>query len=871
MKKLFLIFLFIFWVTPAFASVTLVDNEDGSITPILTEPGVAFGYLVSSEGSYWAGQSGSPYVYSGQGFEGLHFRVLLNPDDNLCGPLNMTECYNLTGDPGVDYWVDSNDSVCFVDPLGGECQAASSGGGGGSNSTYTNFEPTIKFFKSFGRVFISGLVPVEYVAEDKNDLSNNESEGGQLDTDSVSLFYAKSNDLYSELAKNLRATGTFYWDTKKFPDGSDYRIKAHVVDTDGAFSEYIDGPITIDNTPPTFITTYSPSFSRGEPVQIKIESSESLIYAPVFKVSQLRHEPIDVTFGFGAPKRIFVGQYSPIKGFDGPVEVYVEGVDLAGNKNIVENRDGFVVGFDPPSRPTVDIPKDGLKTSSTTLESISGKAVNAKEIIIKVNNTKEYRIKNIKSDGLFSLKDIALNPKFDKGRNVISLVSVDELGALSEPSQIVIFVNSPPTISLVEPKSRALKLNGLINISWKANDINDDPLTYKIELSDDSGSSWSPLHQNTKESHFVWDSTRARDSSNYLIKVSVSDGSLGSDVVSHPITITNDLPAIILEESDSLFTSSKSKTISGMVRSKKDLLVKMELSLDNEKTWKAILPEDGRWGSAFERFDLVFADLKTGALEIVLRGISESGKIVTNAQGLKIVFDDQSPILASDFFSQLAPVVISKTRIVSLEGEGRDNFSGIKIIEYKIDDSAWFEALISGPVGEKYSRFRIDHKNSLVDGEHTLSARAIDRANNISKTLTKKFIVDATPPMIGSFILDLNDQILYPDQEGFFNMEASSTALFRIAIAGDPKKIVFKVNDRLVDLTLDRDSGLRTATLSFYELGVSRLSILAEDVYGNKVEKFIANVRVLEKDQVHTKAGLKKPSFVDRFFNLFDI
>ncbi len=876
-KLLFVILTFLFFPhsTFAFTSVTVTVDASAQVLHVAPSDYGFFGWN-GSGGFQYSGNGPQDYGVSGQ--VGVYYFLGVSQAD--------WNCANGTSDPFTDCGFPSDLSLWQGTATlvgSGHARSWTLGGvyplpvpsSGGPGVVYYNMDPSITITQNFTHKTIAGIVSFDYTATDKDDVLPDHPEF-HLGDAPVTFYYGRgTGDDWILLAKDLNATGTMAWDTTKLSDGDNYRIKAEVIDNGNLKGEVVQDFITIDNTRPILKVSVSPKFTQGQPVNISVKSSEVLPQPPTLTISQYKHEPMKIALVAGKIGNLFTAVYRPISGFDGPAQVVVEGADFAGNTaSVVLDDADFSVGMNPPGVPVISIPNGDVHTASSTLPLISGSALNAAKITVKVNGVEAYHITDIQKNGHFSLQNIKLDPTFNKGKNVITLTSEDGAGSVSAPASVTVFVNSPPKIILLEPKNRAQDLNGLINFSWSGTDINDDPLTYQVELSNDGGTTWRTLARNLRETHFVWDSTASPDSVNYSARVTASDGSLTAVALSNRLTLSNALPIITLEESDNLFTSAKSKTIHGSVRSKKDLLVKMELSLDGEKTWKTLLPEDGAWDSAYETFSIPFTNLTIGTQEVALRGTSAQNRIVINAQGLKVTFDDVVPTFVVDKL----PSGIMTTRLITLDGSAYDNFSGIKRVEYKIDDQNWYEAFLHGQLGQRSIDFTVDSKEPLADGKHTIQIRAVDRAENQSKIATQDFVIDATPPRIGSFTLTLGKDILFPDQDGVFSVIPGSKVALQVAIAGNPKTVVLKQDALLLDFTRNETTGLWQSSLTFKTLGKIHLVLSATDAVGNKTQSTLATVEVAPAEATVTStsttavpAVTPRPSFFKKIVNFLHL
>ena len=698
--------------------------------------------------------------------------------------------------------------------------------------------PEIIFLNVLSGKHIAGIKPIEYSAADEDEKLQRPEYG--LKQNPVNIYYSPPRSFdWIPIAKDQPASGTVLWDTSKLPDGNDYRIKATVTGADNDFNQTIIESLILDNTAPHFTVSAKPKFSKGGPVKIEIESSEILKSLPALTITQFGHEPVKIPLTGDIAIKKFSGIYEIISGFDGTTEIKISGEDLAGNKSgVILGDSSFAVGIKSPPAPRIEIPAENIKTAEPLIPMIKGFALNAEKIILKINGAKEL-IKEKLKNGYFQFENIALNPGFNKGRNIITIISQDQKARISEPATIQIFVNSPPEISWLEPRFRVSALNGLIKLSWLVSDINDDPLTYQLELSDNRGQTWKTIAKNLKQPEFIWDSSLIPDGANYILKITASDGSLISSAISKRIDISNELPAIILETGGDFFTNEALKIFKGIVRSKKDLLSKLEYSADNGKNWKEIMPEDKKWDSQFERFSFEIPELKTGSQNITIKGLTVSSRTVINAQNLKIIFDNKKPILTAE---TLPKTVINK-KILSINGIAADDFSGIKTVEYSIDDSKWYKGNITTGKNNKTAEFKIEHPEHLKDGNHQITIRTVDFAENVSAENTQTIIIYATAPRFGGFEITGNNKIIYPLAEKIFKVFPETVFNLKIAVSEKPEKITAFFNNEPVPIKFNPEFKLWESWIKIEKEGWFVLKIAAEDSLGNKNEKEIARIQ----------------------------
>jgi len=97
--------------------------------------------------------------------------------------------------------------------------------------------------------------------------------------------------------------------------------------------------------------------------------------------------------------------------------------------------------------------------------------------------------------------------------------------------------NDPPEVTLLEPNNGE-KLHGIVVVQWSAFDWENDPLIFTLELWD--GENWSTIAFNIQGTEYYWDTGEVADGDNYLLRITVSDGTTNStDVCDQPFAIHN--------------------------------------------------------------------------------------------------------------------------------------------------------------------------------------------------------------------------------------------------------------------------------------------------------------------------------------------
>jgi len=157
----------------------------------------------------------------------------------------------------------------------------------------------------------------------------------------------------------------------------------------------------------------------------------------------------------------------------------------------------------------------------------------------------------------------------------------------------------------------------LQTIVWRADDENDDDLSYDVLYRREGDSEWTPLRRGLDEPILVWDTTTVPNGT-YFVRVIASDGP--SNPAGTALTGERDSTAIQIDHTPPAITVGAVRTTGGRTSVVFDVtdadssVARVEYSRDGGLRWTAIFPTDG------------IADSKTEHYELVVEGpIGESG------------------------------------------------------------------------------------------------------------------------------------------------------------------------------------------------------------------------------------------------------
>jgi hypothetical protein len=171
---------------------------------------------------------------------------------------------------------------------------------------------------------------------------------------------------------------------------------------------------------------------------------------------------------------------------------------------------------------------------------------------------------------------------------------------------------------------------GLQTFLWKAQDPNDDDLTYDILYRREGETNWKALKRNLTDPILVWDTTSVPNGT-YVIKVVASDASanppgaaLVAERESDTFDIDNAPPMITINS----VSREAGRTIVRFVVKDADFPVqRVEYSLDADR-WRPLYPRDGIADSRTEEFELTL-DQDVSEKAIILRAFDGMNNVAT--------------------------------------------------------------------------------------------------------------------------------------------------------------------------------------------------------------------------------------------------
>jgi hypothetical protein len=175
----------------------------------------------------------------------------------------------------------------------------------------------------------------------------------------------------------------------------------------------------------------------------------------------------------------------------------------------------------------------------------------------------------------------------------------------------------------------------LQTLVWRADDENDDELSYDVLYRREGDTQWTPLRRGLDEAILVWDTTTVPNGT-YFVRV------IASDAPSNPsgtaLAGERDSTAIQIDHTPPTITVAAVRTIGGRTSVTFDVndadssVARVEYSRDGGLRWTAVFPTDGIADSKTEHYELV-VDGPIGESGITLRAFDSMNNADTTHVG----------------------------------------------------------------------------------------------------------------------------------------------------------------------------------------------------------------------------------------------
>jgi len=175
---------------------------------------------------------------------------------------------------------------------------------------------------------------------------------------------------------------------------------------------------------------------------------------------------------------------------------------------------------------------------------------------------------------------------------------------------------------------RRIFQRGLQTVQWKADDDNNDELSYDVFYRREGDTTWRTLKSDLRDTLLVWD-TSSVPNGTYVLKVLASDrrsnpadAALGGELESSSFEIDNVAPVVQI---GALRKDGTRLIVPADIRDNDSAVMKVEYSLDAQR-WQPAFPRDGILDGRQESFDIRLDADATGRT-LVIRATDALGNV----------------------------------------------------------------------------------------------------------------------------------------------------------------------------------------------------------------------------------------------------
>ncbi|HUR35166.1 MAG TPA: hypothetical protein VM032_15290 [Vicinamibacterales bacterium] len=171
---------------------------------------------------------------------------------------------------------------------------------------------------------------------------------------------------------------------------------------------------------------------------------------------------------------------------------------------------------------------------------------------------------------------------------------------------------------------------GLETLQWRADDENDDDLSYDVQYRREGEAAWKPIRSGLTDTILVWDTTTVPNGT-YFVRVIASDSpsnagatALTGELDSAPFDIDNTPPVFA---GAAARVDGARTVVNFTVRDDQSSIQRVEFSQDGEE-WKTVFPIDGIADSKSEQYELA-VEGRIGARGLTLRAVDAMNNVST--------------------------------------------------------------------------------------------------------------------------------------------------------------------------------------------------------------------------------------------------
>jgi hypothetical protein len=171
--------------------------------------------------------------------------------------------------------------------------------------------------------------------------------------------------------------------------------------------------------------------------------------------------------------------------------------------------------------------------------------------------------------------------------------------------------------------------SGILKISYKAQDKNNDKLIYKIDFRKLGRKNWIEIKDRLEADNLEWDGRTVEDG-RYEIRVTASDErsntaatKLADSRISDPVVVDNIGPVITSHYVDNV--PDRPVTIILTVMDELSVIGKVDYTINSNDKWIGVIPDDQVFDTTGEEFRIVIEDLQVGENVIAIRAADDVG------------------------------------------------------------------------------------------------------------------------------------------------------------------------------------------------------------------------------------------------------
>jgi hypothetical protein len=301
-------------------------------------------------------------------------------------------------------------------------------------------------------------------------------------------------------------------------------------------------------------------------------------------------------------------------------------------------------------------------------------------------------------------------PANEHGTTVLWYIqAIDETGnsAIKKNNQGNYFsytvINREPTVTVINPNGGET-LVGYVNITWTADDPDNDDLTYAVGYNIES-TGWMLIASGLTEKHLLWDISGFSDSNSVMIRVTVYDGQGAStiDESDYAFGIDNkDEPSLSLLNPVPGFSYGGNVTINWALIDVDELVTGLELfySLNGGTDWITIDSSIDKAATTYDWNTAAIVYSNNVKLKIVANYVynstAETSEVISG-----ILTIDNRPDLLISLINPNGGETFEDSLTVSWTITTDPSVIYSCLIEYSIDGSSW-EIVASGVTGTSY-------------------------------------------------------------------------------------------------------------------------------------------------------------------------